>query len=599
MKSLLGLSRSLLHDLKRLHPDVNDLDRDLLTIEARIEDEGDSFVTVALPAYGKALDQSLARGKMASVPGFSRHGQIPRLFSGIARHIFDSKTGDLRSDASIDAIVSMRQALYFFKKFCPSDDRVSHLDFQARRDFQTVDTDLHYENDADNFGSRVQLFGRVARNVLQGLDFVQEHTGRHGPGAVMEGYTANQKWKAVHRGLLEFDRRLCLIGYDLPASLLAESLLQAESLHDDLSRTCARLVTVPKTCTALRTITVEPCINQFVQQGLNSTLREHIAKDPILGLCLTLDSQVPNQDLALEGSLTSDWCTLDLSSASDRLSLQVVELAFAHTPRFLHALLASRTPDVKIDGFSVITLKKYAGMGNATTFPVQSVVFALLAICGVLEQRGRGQRVPTQEEIRGAARCVRVFGDDIIVRRDHVQCVVDWIESFGLKINLGKTFTEGNFRESCGTDAFRGYDVSPVYLRRDPELAATDPSSFVSLVATANQLWLRGYYETADFLKDICSRVRTLPLVPEDSGGLGWHTRQNCTTIQRWNRDLHRFEYRTYVPRGLTQEDDLDGEPALLKFFHMPRLAEYDKKHLRDSALRYSTKLSKQWMPAR
>lgn len=60
MKSLLRLLRSLLTDVKRLHPEVRGLDRDLLTIEARVEHEGIGFLTIALPSLGKRLDTSLS-----------------------------------------------------------------------------------------------------------------------------------------------------------------------------------------------------------------------------------------------------------------------------------------------------------------------------------------------------------------------------------------------------------------------------------------------------------------------------------------------------------------------------------------------------------
>jgi len=365
MKSLMSLSRSLFLDLKRMHPDAVGLDRDLHSIEARIKDEGSGYLSVALPAFGKALDQSLASGKMANIPGFSRNGQIPKFLSGIARHVFDTKTGRLRDNPSIDAIVSMRQVCYLFKKYLPGDDRAAQLHRQAIRDFETVDSEIR---DVDM--SRLLRFGHVCSFVMPGLDFIQDFDCRHGPGAVLEGYTPNQKWLEVYHGLLDYDRRLCLVGYDLPSSLLADRYYETDDLQDDPSSSCAKLVTVPKSCSALRTITVEPCLNQFVQQGLNNALRVEIRKCKILSQCLTLDSQVPNQVLALEGSLSGDWCTIDLSSASDRLSLQVVKAAFHNRPRFLEALLASRTPNVNLDS-NVITLKKYAGMGNATTFPVQ------------------------------------------------------------------------------------------------------------------------------------------------------------------------------------------------------------------------------------
>jgi hypothetical protein len=588
MKSLIGLSASLLQDLQRLHPDVQGLGRDLQTIEARFKNEGDGFFSIALPSFGKAFDQSLASGKMADIPGFSRYGQIPKFLSGIARHVFDTKTGTLRDNAAVDAILSIRQVLYLFKKFLPIDQRALKLASQAVRDFES--TDLAIE-DVDI--PRLSRFGLVCSFVFPGLEFVQEYDCKHGPGAVMEGYTTNQKWEEVYHGLLDFDRRLCGIGYDLPASLLVCSNLIRDDLHNDLPSTCARLVTVPKTCSALRTITVEPCMNQFVQQGLNAALRIQITKDPILRHSLTLDCQEPNQVLALDGSLSGNWSTIDLSSASDRLSLQVVKMAFALRPRFLESLLASRTPNVKMNS-NVLTLKKYAGMGNATTFPIQSAVFALLAITAITSK----EKYLSTEKLIRAARCVRVFGDDIIVKTEHYRDVADWITSFGLMINQGKTFNEGNFRESCGVDAFKGHDVTPVYLRHDPDSASADPGAFASLVSTSNQLWLRGYYAAATYLKDICEKTHVLPLVSRDCSGLGWHTRQDWTTYQRWNDSLHRYELRTYVPTGSRREDPLDGYPALIKFFHTPRLAEYDKDHLSTSVRRFDLKLRRRWVPS-
>lgn len=589
MKSLIGLSRSLFKDLKRLHPDVRGLDRDLRTIEARIESEGVGFLSVALPAFGKAFDQSLASGKMANIPGFSRYGQIPKFLSGIVCHIFDTKTGTLKSSPPYDAILSVRQVCYFFKKFLPADERASKLHNLAVRDFKSTDLEIR---DVDL--SRLSRFGHVCSFVLPGLDEVQDFKCKHGPGAVLEGYTPNQKWIEVYHGLLDFDRRLTLLGYDLPASLLVDHPFQDDDLQDDPVGPPARLVTVPKSSTALRTITVEPCLAQFAQQGLNTILRDHIRKDYVLSRCLALDSQVPNQVLALEGSRNGNWCTIDLSSASDRLSLQVVKEAFAKRPRFLEALLASRTPSVKLDS-DVLTLKKYAGMGNATTFPVQSVVFACLAITAITQS----EKYLTSAKVASAANDVRVFGDDIIIKTEHFQAFADWINCFGLKINQSKTFSEGFFRESCGVDAYSGVDVTPVYLRRDPEDTSTDPSSFASLVSTSNQLWTRCYYEVANHIRLRCDKWKfPLPLVRRDSPGLGWETRQDVSQFQRWNRDLQRFEVRTLVSSPKKREDHLDDIPALLKFFHAPRLAEMQRDHASASVKRFNMSLLKRWVQA-
>lgn len=576
-------------DMKRLHPCCRGLERDIQTLEARVKDEGDSFLTVALPALGKAFDQGLAIGRMPKVPGFSSGTRaIPRFLGGMLSHVFDASTGALLDEPSIEYILSIRQVLLFFKKYLPADDRREILHQKAIKSFKSDDESIRALS-----GSRIETLSHAGRLVLQNLDDFQELVCRHGPGAVAEGCSANQKWSVLHQGLSELDPNLMDSGYDLFAFGQGYHLPDHKVPASTPSPN-ARLVTVPKTCTALRTITVEPCLNQFVQQGLNELLRDSIEKCPIMRRSLSLRTQVPNQKLALLGSISGDWCTMDLSAASDMLSLQTVEAVFASKPRFLGLMLRTRTPIVNVDDVS-IEMKKYAGMGNATTFPVQSVTFALIAMCAALEGS-----VLSIRQLRRAASQIRVFGDDIIVRRDIFSKVADWMTSFGLKINHSKTFSVGNFRESCGVDAFKGVDVTPCYLRYHPDLTAKEPSAFAGIVSTSNQLWLRCYYNTAEFLRKHVERTHVLPLVSFNSSGLGWYTRRNWATIQRWNRNLHRFESRTYVPTPLRRKDSLSGVPALLKAFHSPRMSEYDiqqvdEKHLESSVRRFNLKLRKRW----
>lgn len=589
MKSLIGLSRSLLHDLQRFHPECRGLDRDLRTIEARIESEGVGFLSVSLPAYGKAFDQSLANGRMAHIAGFARNGEIPKLFSGILVHIFDTKTGVLKETVDPGYISSIRQICYFFKKYLPSTVRNELLEWEAKRDFERTETAM-----GGLCAPLIETLGRVCDLLIPELDEFQDSKCKHGPGAVLEGYTPNQKWQEVYNRLLDFDGRLMRVGYDLPAYLLAENGPSLESNQNDLPDLCAKLVMVPKSCSALRSITVEPCMNQFVQQGLNHILRDEIRKCVVLRNSLTLNRQEPNQELALEGSRTGEWCTVDLTSASDMLSKELVELVFRKKPRFLEALMSCRTPKVMINSRE-LSLKKFAGMGNATTFPVQSVVFASLAIASILQS----DKSLTLEKLARAARCVRVYGDDIVIKAEHYSGLADWINSFGLKINQGKTFSVGNFRESCGVDAYKGVDVTPVYLRYDPGITSPDPNALLSLVSTSNQLWLKAYYKTSESLKKLVeSHLGVLPLVPLTSQALGWHTRQDVRSGQRWSSTLHRFEVRSYVACPIRRKDRLDGYPALIKFFHSPQIAEYDKDHLGTSVRKFNVKLRKRWVQA-
>lgn len=587
MKSLLGLSRALLTDVKRLHPGTKGLDRDLQSIEARVENEGNGFLSVALPAYGKALDQSLATGKMAYIPGFARNGEIPKLFSGILCHVFDTKTGILKDNASVECILTLRQLCYLFKKYLPNDTRKEVLEFRAEKDFK--DTELSIRS-VDKF--RLDVFGRVCTLLLPQLDEFLEAECRHGPGAVLEKFSSNQKWSEVYNRLLDFDDRLLSVGYDLPASLLGK-VPSERSPQCDLLGLCARVVFVPKSSSALRTITVEPCMNQFVQQGLNDVLRREIRNCAVMSNALALNSQVPNQVLALEGSRHGKWATVDLSSASDLLTTEVVCKAFEKRPRFLAALLQVRTPSVMLPNYGKLALQKFAGMGNATTFPVQSFVFAALAITSIVSER----ETLSLRLLRNAAKCVRVFGDDIIIRTEHFPRFADWINFFGLKINQGKTFSVGYFRESCGVDAFTGVDVTPVYLRCDPDVTSKDANALLSLVSTSNQLFMRCYYSTSDWLRTRVENVLgTLPLVSRTSQALGWHTRKDVRSNSKWNHYLHRHEIRAYVPIPLRKRDILDGMPALMKFFHMPRLAEYDLTHLEYSPHKFRINLRQRWV---
>lgn len=475
----------------------------------------------------------------------------------------------------------------FWRKYATDAARTKKLELSTLRTFKRVDASIQ-----GIAPFRLDHISRVSNFVLRNLDDFQELKGRHGPGAVAEGYKTNQKWHVLVSGLSDLDPRLENIGYDLPYGLFRDRILEA-GLRNVRTSEDARLVTVPKTYSSLRTITVEPCLNQFVQQAYNEHLRKEIDRCSVMSTSLTLLSQVPNQKLALEGSLTGEWVTIDLSSASDLLSTTLVEAAFANRPKFLSGILACRTPFVCIQD-KRIALKKYAGMGNATTFPIQSYVFALIALCSMIGTN----EVVSIKRLEALASNVRVFGDDIIIKRKHFPAFAEWIESCGLSINRGKTFSEGNFRESCGVDAYEGIKVTPVYLRHDPLKSSTDAKSFVATLSTCNQLWLQGMYATSNVLREQLEKKFSLPLVHRECSGLGYHTHQDLCDRQRWSKTLHRYEVRTYVPSPVRVKDEIDGYAAMMKYFHSPYSGEFDPNHLRSSVRRFNLNLRKRWVPA-
>lgn len=585
-----SILRGLLADANRFLPGCVGLARDLVTLEARLEHEGLCFLAVSLVQLGKALDKGLADEYFACPQGFARRPgmKIPQLLEGIFCIVFDPITGEpYRTRDAILGVSLLRQILFFWRKCALTPVRQELLEKRAKHTFTKCDEEIQ-----SIAPFRRDHISRISSLVLGRLDDFQELLGGHGPGAVAEGHMTNQKWNAIMSHLVDLDDRLEMIGYDTAYGLYRDRLIE-NGISNIPTSDCARLVTVPKTSNSLRTITVEPVLNQFVQQALNTHLRNEIARCSVMSRMLTLNSQHPNQILAVEGSLTGDWVTVDLSSASDRLSTELVETAFANRPRYLSALLKSRTPSVEVGDRSLL-LKKFAGMGNATTFPVQSYCFALIALCSMVHTH----EVVSIKKLEALASNVRVFGDDIIIRKEHYPALAAWIESVGLKINREKTFSTGNFRESCGVDAYLGHTVTPVYLRHDPETIATDASSFVGTLSTSNQLWMGGMYTTADVLKSFLDKVRTLPIVNKECPGLGYHNRYDLCERQRWSRTLHRYEVRTYVPVAVRRHDEIDGYAALFKFFHSPCSGEFDPTHLKQSARRFSISLRKRWVPA-
>lgn len=608
----LRLLQALLLDFARLEPDTKGLDRDFITIKARFEHEGPGFLSVALSTYCDAVDYGLANGCFTCPTGFrtSRMGALPKLFSGLLCKVFDSRTGSLKDRPCLRATKCLREVLRIFKKLVLDSKRDDILHRNAVRTF--------WESDSLCKGSfdpvRTSLLTRVAGYTLSRLGSFRpdEIIPRHGPGAVYERLDSNQKWFDVCQSILSEDFDITRYGFDvfgcsqrtsgdleleLSRSFRESPVPSNDNVTHRLSSgSRARLVSVPKNSVSRRTITVEPLLKMFLQQGLNQVLRSKITECPILSQCLDLEDQSKNQHLAMIGSITGKWSTLDLSSASDLLSLDLVKKTFSGHHSFLSMMLESRTQFVEFEN-KPRELLKFAGMGNALTFPVQSIVFAVIAISAILYSDGLSR--PHYGRVKRAARLVRVYGDDIIVPTDYASQVVDWIESFGLKVNRKKSFTTGNFRESCGLDAYFGVDVTPVYVRDDPDSFSMDPDTVAGLVSASNQLWDRGLYNASQVLSRKVEGAlgKALPLVSRECGGLGWTSRVGASDFQRWNKKLHYLEVKVPVLKPTKVRDRIGGYPALLKFFLTP-LIQRGKEHLRVSTKRFENRIAWRWMPA-
>lgn len=202
--------------------------------------------------------------------------------------------------------------------------------------------------------------------------------------------------------------------------------------------------TVPKTVLTDRCIAKEPRLNGFLQKGVGKFIRSRLRR-----VGVDLQDQGHNQTLA-SFSRRLGLATLDLESASDTIAFEAVRLL---TPEPLFEYMDDiRSRYTRINGIDV-KLEKFSSMGNAFTFELESAIYwALASAASDIQKRST----------------IGIFGDDIIVHKDVAPLLTDTLSFMGFSLNKEKSFTEGEFFESCGKHYFGDTDVTPIYQKCVP-----------------------------------------------------------------------------------------------------------------------------------
>lgn len=283
-----------------------------------------------------------------------------------------------------------------------------------------------------------------------------------------------------------------------------------------------RGVMVAKTSKTDRPIAAEPTGNAFLQQGVGRYIRRRLK-----GFDVDLDSQTRNQEDAFR-AVIDGLATVDLSSASDTLSLSVVRLLLP--PDWYQLLSDLRSPVTTwASEGKRYYLAKFSSMGNAFTFELESLIFWALA--------------KTVSEMYASGYC-SVYGDDIIVPASCYGELHAALEFFGFVPNKDKSFSSGLFYESCGKQYFALEDVTPVYQK---ELVGKDLAQLIRLY---NRLYRWGNrtsltYIVKDALQLILDRIslehprlKKLPRIPEGHpGDMGLLT-PHAELTENKNRDF-------------------------------------------------------------
>lgn len=200
---------------------------------------------------------------------------------------------------------------------------------------------------------------------------------------------------------------------------------------------------VPKNAKTDRSIEIQGTGTLYFQLGVGSLLRKRLHS--LTGYHLE-DQADRNRETVRRHWRTVG--TIDLSSASDTVSFEIVKDLLPSD--WFELLTACRTPFVEVEDQAtgephLVKLEKFSGMGCGFTFELETLIFMAIAYAVT-------------------RKICPVFGDDIIVDVEHYNPLIAALQLCGFKVNEEKSFGQGDFRETCGTDIWRGYEARPFFL---------------------------------------------------------------------------------------------------------------------------------------
>lgn len=635
---LQGVLCAILDDVAQWYPEgATEWKRAQARLRSLVKTRGVRFLTVDLVAAGKHFDRCLEVGAYipSKLPGqAARKGlAVPRLFEGLLVRVFSRTSGKLRRNADICAISFVRQLYFAAKKI--KMEAPEHATFNTVAEFfgiekaqrssslpwgedtlfgpgpvlqlhitdglpeprNTNEPEFEFVSNSpkpklglrESYPGLLETIQQVADVVSSDLGWLEysEITPRHGPGAVADKFGESK---------FDFPNWPAKLENSFPSSFFAyyregSWLLDQDELGPRLSKAepPSRLIAVPKTQKAPRLIAAEPTAHQWIQQGIMEQLISMMDKTVLVN-CVSIRDQEPSRVLALSASIHRHLSTIDLSSASDRVSCWLVERMFRRNPRLLIAFHAVRTRwllnllDKKSSKH--VVLRKFTTMGSALTFPVQSIIYAMICIGVDVWYRASvvtdGVRQPSIDlsrlksgeflkRVNDSSRRVRVFGDDIIHPLSSTDLLIEVLSYLGLEVNIHKTFAASFFRESCGLDAYQGIEVTPCYVNEVP--CDTEPETLVSVVESSNNFFLRGLWRTADFLVHALPPwfQRGIGVKAVGSGAFGLTSFVGADVGHlklRWNDQLQHEEARAFtaLPKG-RKKRGIRGSAALLQYF--------------------------------
>jgi hypothetical protein len=513
---------------------------DIKTLRTRVENEGITFLTTALPSIGKALDSFHATNVWSPPESFKLEDGVP-IFLGLPIK--------LALGGNSLAVDCVRQLTYVFYKLEIDYDKETIGQFLDQ--FIKTDQDVGLPEGSEFYQELVRDMRRLISLVLANADPLDIRPC-HGSGATADRRRNWDKWHDLVY-YEDLDRVFSYPDYFFfsPTHLVDEyEKLESSQVGKPQARVCI----VPKDSRGPRIISCEPTELMYIQQGLMRKLYGVIEAHPLTKGQVNFTDQTVNRTLAQIASEFGGLATIDLKDASDRVSLQLVKEVFP--PRWVEALEACRSKSTLLPDGRVVDLNKFAPMGSSCCFPVEALVFWAASVSSILrqlfsERTGGWQTVVPERWVWAQLRAglkfsVHVYGDDIITESKYIDAVVKGLETVGLLVNREKTFREGPFRESCGGDFHKGFDVTPVRVRHFLSGIGTGLATCADL---ANSFIAKfGYEDSHQLIRVIEAAVgysyprteRTIPCTLRFKPSAG----NDVLFRRRWNKNHQVFEHR-------------------------------------------------------
>jgi len=590
---------ALLCDIQCLHGEVFTPRAYRLTlskVKKRFAREGISFATKTLPRLAKALDRALTGEVPLNSTGWRKlpNSQLPIFMGELFQCIF-SHDGWILPKPCGNCIERLRDLLYCFYKYEIPYSQEQEL--SVLESFKRTEDDLKQHRvvcpsystcDLTSIGCERRFCWKAsgttntrydaiiikARESLEKLfaDFDERSiVPKHGPGAVStkEKGPDKFKWTTIPSRITE---AYSLDEYFYPClTAVCDMYQEIQSLGD--SELSAKVILVPKDSRGPRLISEESLPMQWIQQGVMAALVKHVELHPLTRYNIHFTDQRPNQLGALLGSQSSlcpemYWrskglsltqlkvgklATLDLKEASDRISLSLVRLLFPE--RLVKVFEACRSLSTTMPDGEELELEKFAPMGSALCFPVLA-----LSIWAILNAGTVGAN---------ARESILVYGDDVIVETAEAANAISLLESFGLKINRDKSCTSGFFRESCGVDAFRGRNITPV--RIHTVWRSSRCSDVLSAYCQhANEYHRKGYRHVRDLIAGRLTNI--YGYIPTSQQPIGcprftFDPPESTPPLIRAQLDYQIRQVRVWGVRSVSIEQEVDGWMMLLRYF--------------------------------